>query len=1136
MSLELDTGRHDAPVSGALLYTARLMTRMHAFIRFLLVESGWGNEVDFPGDGCSAYDASSQTRESTESEGDKKSTEIGTEDARKGTHDSQRGTQTKNKGPGGWAGGHGARGVRCPPSAAKPLLLAVHRLRAALDDRVRPTLRRWLATAVRDGAQKSACSLHAHLAYLHWSTLPSALTMRGAQTLLTAQAYILVNHVFVDATVGGGSKLRASSSETAGKGLSHSPRSSSLIGHTRPAKGRLLRPEGRIPSDCYHDFLRNTNPGYTHHDRLTLSALIAPAGDAASVASHDESLGFPLTEIFDLFQRQRASILRWMSKHPALADSVLEEVVRVLTLNSAGEDDFHLGDETDTGDTKQSPKSRLKNFAATFGLRGATKVSGKKEFGDHTASKPDSYEVLPNSEHEPSKRKPTRTVDTRHADRRWVRVPGPGGVGRFIPETEAAAAAAAAGVPFVKRLDGTETNDVENTSKSTERSATSTSPPVLSEEPPTATDQTPKTSLSYADWMRSVTTMAVEMEVNTQLGEFTVRKNRLKSLQHGIREMPDFAAALGATLAAHGAAEKLSKKRNRRAGGERGGNDVSTATAGSTVCTTAQMDIDSDDSDGSDDDDPNAIVVHCAEVRRSKHRLWMRLVGLRHDVQLWDRDRRAPANPFVRPYASLFTNTQIAAGLAGAAGAVADAVAAVGGAGLRGAERWISERLDPVVAGPAAEYLAGVELFMPLATIDGPVARLAGFAKILDGEEGGNPADDTWGFDGLGSSGSGMGDKTGKGKTGTVSDERGTDNEKGSKRVGALTEVVVVRDPPLVQVFRVESYGRRWRRALVFASQASWCLADVDPDGHPALDDSGERYLLSSSRLGASSSSLVVSRNLNEKQGRQQFVPQRHLRGLLPAALLKEYVFWQSHDGDLYGDAVGGGKNGKNGNTMLHCRLVQSSGDSGTPNNYSSGDYSAVIRRIPLSSLQALGIDQGARLPEGVIQGQLTLVDLLFAPAVLAGAEDSDFSATDSKDSGAKKKKATPVVEAARALRSLAGRLAAVEGLAHCLAWTAAPVDVSTLHKGGGVFGALKGAASLVVGAMAAASKNKDNQSDVAGIDRLELPRLGISFTRSKTGAKNKLECEGTYWGFPKSRHCFTEASDCLSIHRPIHD
>ena len=133
-----------------------------------------------------------------------------------------------------------------------------------------------------------------------------------------------------------------------------------------------------------------------------------------------------------------------------------------------------------------------------------------------------------------------------------------------------------------------------------------------------------------------------------------------------------------------------------------------------------------------------------------------------------------------------------------------------------------------------------------------------------------------------------------------------TENEASStdvRRVGAWTEVVVLRDPPLVQVYRVESYGRRFRRALVFASQAAWCLADIDPDGHPALSDSGERYLLSAARLGAAASSLVVSRNLSEAQGRQQFVPARHLRGLLPAALLAEYAFWQSGDGDLYGDA-----------------------------------------------------------------------------------------------------------------------------------------------------------------------------------------------------------------------------------------
>ena len=44
--------------------------------------------------------------------------------------------------------------------------------------------------------------------------------------------------------------------------LSHAPHTAFAIAHTRPAKG-LLRPEGRIPSDCYHDCLRNTNPSYT---------------------------------------------------------------------------------------------------------------------------------------------------------------------------------------------------------------------------------------------------------------------------------------------------------------------------------------------------------------------------------------------------------------------------------------------------------------------------------------------------------------------------------------------------------------------------------------------------------------------------------------------------------------------------------------------------------------------------------------------------------------------------------------------------------------------------------------------------------------------------------------------------------
>ena len=35
----------------------------------------------------------------------------------------------------------------------------------------------------------------------------------------------------------------------------------------------------------------------------------------------------------------------------------------------------------------------------------------------------------------------------------------------------------------------------------------------------------------------------------------------------------------------------------------------------------------------------------CAEVQRSQHRRWMRMLGARHDVQIWGPDERAPPPP-----------------------------------------------------------------------------------------------------------------------------------------------------------------------------------------------------------------------------------------------------------------------------------------------------------------------------------------------------------------------------------------------------------------------------------------------------------------------------------------------------------
>jgi len=79
--------------------------------------------------------------------------------------------------------------------------------------------------------------------------------------------------------------------------------------------------------------------------------------------------------------------------------------------------------------------------------------------------------------------------------------------------------------------------------------------------------------VSYEEWMRSVTTMAVDMEINAQLGEFTVRKNRLKALQYSVREMPDFTAALGATLANEADAAGPRERSIVIGGGTDGGGD-----------------------------------------------------------------------------------------------------------------------------------------------------------------------------------------------------------------------------------------------------------------------------------------------------------------------------------------------------------------------------------------------------------------------------------------------------------------------------------------------------------------------------------------------------------------------------------
>jgi len=762
LSLELDTGRHDAPSAQGVLFATRMLTRLLAFVSHVIKSNSL--DIEF-------------------------SASVGV-----------------------------TRGITCSSAAIGTLKDVKIRIKRALDEKCRPVLKRWLGHAVKKNAIRPACALHAHLAYMYYWTPRSEMDKQAARTILTAQQYIFVNYWFSDT------------------------------------------PDGSVKTDR----------------RLA---------DSSNMSGVDNGLGFVPTEIFDLFQRKRRSVLEWAAANPKDANQVLEEVVDALTMKK------------------------------TDGSRSPTNVLDSE--------------------------------DTFRTNRAWRRAPGAGGAGRFISYVS--------DVPFSELV----ARDKK------------------------AAEELVNRHVHYGEWLLDTTTQPFEMEINTQLGEFTVRKNRLGHLEASIREMPDFIAALEPVLSKRGIEfshfYELAEEETIAIG-------------------------DSGD------------VVHCAEVQNTDHRKWMRLVGLGHDVQLWDRDPRPPENDYTRPYVSRVHSSVAAIEALGRV---------VGSGGLESCEQWIGQLLEPIIKGPGAGFLHGVELFLPNHTIQGTIARLAGIGAPE------NAVQEPWSF------------FRRKKKNEDVDEAKRIDQAK-----QLLTEVVVVQEPPLVQVFRVESYGRRWRRSLVFASNASFCLADIDPDGEPLLTDQNERFLLSAARLGSRAPSLVVTRLLNGAVGRESFVPERHLRGLLPAALLGQYQFWRSEaTGDLFGTPKEGAAYH---DTMIHVRLGYE--NNALLDGKHAVDTCAIVRRLPVSSFE-----EGSKFPAidgSYVDGQLTLVDLLYAPG-LAG-------------------------EKGQTLLSLTKSLAAVEGLAHALVWTA---------KRG--------------------LENGPTPSiDFCDIARIELPRLGVSFNAIESGGSIRLECE----------------------------
>jgi len=464
---------------------------------------------------------------------------------------------------------------------------------------------------------------------------------------------------------------------------------------------------------------------------------------------------------------------------------------------------------------------------------------------------------------------------------------------------------------------------------------------------------------TFEKWLWDWTTQVVDMEINVQLGEFSVRRNNLQQLHmqphldEGIYEDPDFIGIFGRMSDFNG--------------------------------------------------------MQCAEVQNTQNRTHVRLVGRRHDLQWWVKDKRLTKHALQRPYDQ--------------------------GNGLLPAENWLFQNLEAV----RRQQLLGCDLFLQEASCErSGYVRLMGRAtekrdkvkeleeslKPLPGEEElsekekkkllkkqekekkkllkeeearakakakrqaikdkrtaetGNEFSDAYHVD--------------------SEEEEALDEQEAGYLAMTMKEVIVFRKTKVVHIYNIVEHGRRFFRTLVFASQAGMALHELRPSSAMAEMKAGAPYYMTgtASSTVAPTPSLLISRSLSKALGKQDFVPRRLMEGLLPDALLNQYVFWQNADDSLSGYQR---ENDRNDPGMvasrLHVKLIPT-GPADTTGN-GCAEANAIIRRIPIceggtvdatllasEKTRCLPGLQDLRDVEDTSKQQMTLVNIMYATEDLKG-------------------------------------------------------------------------------------------------------------------------------------------------------